>query len=62
MTDTIQFDKVTALNFRAAYRVALADHKEVFIFQDKEVLTSYAKYLCEYLVMQGLLPNEISPK
>ena len=33
------------------YKDALDQKKESFIFQDKEILTNYAKYLIEYLEM-----------
>lgn len=56
--DVIEFDKATAQRFREAYRQALVERKQSFMFQDKEVLTSYARYLDEYMVMQGLLPKE----
>ena len=55
MTDHINFDKPTAEALRKAYEQALADNKEVFEFRGKSVLTTYAKYVCEYLVTQGLL-------
>lgn len=58
MTDTIVFTEDTAKQFRAAYKQARADGEDQFVFQDKDVLTSYAHYLCEYLVMQGLLKAE----
>lgn len=58
MTDSINFDKQTAKEFRAAYLVCTATGQEQFTFQGHEVLVSYAKYLCEYLTNQGLLDKE----
>ena len=58
LASVINFDKPTAEAFREAYKKAVAENKGTFMFQDKEVLTCYAKYLCEYMVMQGLLPKE----
>lgn len=58
MGDEIVFDNHKAEAFRAAYKQALADGQEVFVFEGKEVLTSYAKYLCEFFVMKGYLPKE----
>ena len=52
----LEFTPETAREFRATYKQALLDGHETFTFQDKEVLTTYAKYLCEYLVTKGLLP------
>lgn len=54
----LEFTPETAREFRATYKQALLDGHETFTFQDKEVLTTYAKYLCEYLVTKGLLPKE----
>lgn len=54
----LEFTPETAQEFRATYKQALLDGHETFTFQDKEVLTTYAKYLCEYLVTKGLLPKE----
>lgn len=54
----INFTKPLAEDFRAAYKQALANDRGTFIFQDKVILTSYAKYVCEYLVLQGLLDKE----
>lgn len=58
MTDQINFTRETAKEFRAAYRQAVAENQDQFTFQGHEVLVSYAKYLCEYLITQGLLDKE----
>jgi hypothetical protein len=34
---------------QAAYNKAVKEDKETFIFQGQEILTTYAKYLLEYL-------------
>lgn len=36
-------------SLKRKYNKAIKENKEIFIFQDKEVLVSYAKYLIEYL-------------
>lgn len=58
MPDTLNFTPETAQEFRTAYKQALLDNRTVFTFHGKPVLTTYAKYVCEYLVMQGLLSKE----
>ena len=55
----LEFTPETAREFRATYEQALLDGHETFTFQDKEVLTTYAKYLCEYLVTKGMLSKEV---
>ena len=52
----LEFTPETAREFRATYKQAVLDSQETFVFQGREVLTVYAKYVCEYLVMRGLLP------
>lgn len=49
-TMTFTPDKVKAL--RKAYAMAVETEAESFIFDGRELLTSYAKYLLEYLDMQ----------
>lgn len=43
------FDKNKYQELKHAYKSALADNKESFIFYSETLLTSYAKYLLEYL-------------
>ena len=59
--DVRTFDRKLAAQFRAAYKDAVSGGKETFTFPafgDAEVLTAYAKYLCEYLEHRGLLTKE----
>lgn len=58
MPNTIKFDAEKAVAFRKAYKQAMVDGKDMFTFEGKEVFVPYAKYLCEYLVMCGLLSKE----
>lgn len=58
MTNTINFTRETASEFRAAYKKAVAENQDQFVFRGHDVLVSYAKYLCEYLTTQGLLDKE----
>jgi hypothetical protein len=43
-------EKFTA--FDKAYKKALKDGKEQFVFEDRDFVTGYAKYLIEYLAGQ----------
>lgn len=49
--DTIQttFDKEKYQELQKCYDLAKAQNKEQFVFYGKVLLTSYAKYLLEYL-------------
>jgi len=47
--ETISFDKQKLSDLKKQYDKAVADKKESFIFEGKELLTAYAKYLIEYL-------------
>ena len=46
---TITFDYETFKNFKKEYTQAVKNNQEIFIFQGHELLTSYAKYIIEYL-------------
>ena len=39
---------------KSSYQKALEEEKGMFIFQDKEIVTNYAKYLIEYLNTQNI--------
>ena len=43
-----------------AYQKAKAEGAETFIFNGGELLTTYAKYLIEF--MTGINPDELNPK
>jgi hypothetical protein len=45
----LMFDITTYKRLEKAYEQAVAEKKETFIFEEKELLTSYAKYLLQYL-------------
>lgn len=45
----IEFDRQELSNLKRAYTMALKNKKETFLFKGKKFLTTYAKYLIEYL-------------
>lgn len=49
MTNTISVDRLTFTRLKKEYQTATKSSKDVFIFDGKVLLTSYAKYLIEYL-------------
>jgi len=49
MSNTISVDKSTFTRLNKEYQNAVQGSKEVFIFDGNELLTSYTKYLIEYL-------------
>lgn len=50
--DYITFTPSKLKNLKEAYRTAVEAHQDSFWFDGSEVLTSYAKYMIEYLDMQ----------
>lgn len=54
MPDKLLFDKRAYLDLKQLYDEAVLEKREVFLFQEKEILTAYAKYLLEYLRNQGV--------
>lgn len=44
-----QFDKATYSLFKKAYQDAESDGRYMFVFNNVEYLTQYAKYVLEYL-------------
>lgn len=55
---TTNFTPAKAKVLRKLYKRAVAEKQESFMFEGREMLTSYAKYMIEFLVMQGLLKEE----
>jgi hypothetical protein len=49
MSNTISVDKTTFTRLKKEYQTAIQSSKDIFIFDGNEILTSYAKYLIEYL-------------
>lgn len=49
MLNTISVDLSTFTRLKKEYQNAVDNSKEIFVFDDNELLTSYAKYLIEYL-------------
>jgi hypothetical protein len=49
MTNKISVDRLTFTRLKKEYQTATKSSKDVFIFDGKVLLTSYAKYLIEYL-------------
>ena len=52
MTNLINFDRRKYQQLKARYEQAVRDKEETFTFEGNELLTSYAKYLLEYLKPQ----------
>lgn len=50
----ISFDVKLYKELKKSYEKAVKDNKETFIFMDNEWLTKYAKYVLQYLEMQGI--------
>jgi hypothetical protein len=46
------YDKDRYKALKKEYDKAVAENKEVFLFNDQELYTAYAKYLLEYLESQ----------
>lgn len=55
MSAEMEFTPELAREFQAMYKQAVADGAESFMFYGHEVLTAYAKYMCEFLAMRGSL-------
>lgn len=53
MPDTGHITEQNYPAFRRAYRQAVKEGKESFIFEGHKVLTAYAKYVVEYLDGKG---------
>ena len=49
MSNTISVDLSTFTRLKKEYQNAVDNSKEIFVFDGNELLTSYAKYLIEYL-------------
>ena len=49
MDNTITFDHETFGSFKKEYSKAVSNNQEIFIFQGRELLTAYAKYIIEYI-------------
>jgi hypothetical protein len=49
---TVSFSQDDLIQFKKLYEQAIRDEKEIIIFKGDEYLTSYAKYLIEYLETQ----------
>jgi len=45
----IEFDKARLKRLKTAYNDTIEQKKESFIFEGRELLVSYAKYMIEYL-------------
>ncbi len=45
----VTFDAETLLRFKKFYKEAIRKEEEIFIFDGKEYLVTYAKYLIQYL-------------
>lgn len=54
----IDCDKETYDDLKAHYQKAVKEEKMIFIFKEQEIVTSYGKYLLEYMRMKLGIPNE----
>jgi hypothetical protein len=54
MAGTINFTKESLLKLKDAYALAVTEGRDQFTFEGHELLTSYAKYLIEYLTLDKL--------
>jgi CO dehydrogenase/acetyl-CoA synthase alpha subunit len=50
----LDLNKETFIELKNEYRKAVDNNAESFIFQNKELVTNYAKYLIEHLENQKL--------
>ena len=53
----MRFNRERAFRLEDAYNLAVAGQKESFQFDGADFLTSYAKYVLEFLRMKGILNN-----
>jgi hypothetical protein len=61
---TVEFDENDYLAFRKRYRQAVKNKEESFKFKGNEYLTTFAKYVLEYLEMNPIIQavmNEPDP-
>ena len=49
MSNTMSIDSSTFSRLQKAYQNAVVNSNDTFIFDGNELLTTYAKYLIEYL-------------
>lgn len=49
MSNTISFNQESFKNFKKEYNLAVENNQEMFVFDGNDFLTSYAKYVIEYL-------------
>lgn len=50
--EVIEFDRPKYNRLQISYKQAVVDGKDVFLFEGHELVTSYAKYLLEYLKLK----------
>jgi len=55
---TVNFTPQLAKKLRTAYEQAVELKQDTFMFEGQEMVVGYAKYLLEYLKMQGLLKGK----
>jgi hypothetical protein len=48
----LELSKETFIDLKKEYKKAVENNEEFFIFQNKEIVTEYAKYLIEHLETQ----------
>lgn len=47
--ETLKITEKSLKDLKNQYQTSLDNNEESFIFQEKEILTAYAKYMIEYL-------------
>jgi hypothetical protein len=52
MNEPIDFDRAKLVSLKRAYHRAKLEEKETFVFEGKDFLVDFAKYLIEYLEKQ----------
>lgn len=56
---TIEITEQNYLSLRKAYRKAIERNEEDMVWQGHELLTSYVKYVLEYMEMQPIITEAV---
>jgi hypothetical protein len=49
MSNTVSFTPESFKKFKLKYKSAVENNQEMFVFEGNDFLTSYAKYVIEYI-------------
>jgi hypothetical protein len=52
MNEPVDFDRAKLVRLKRAYHKARLEEKETFVFEDRDYLVDFARYLIEYLERQ----------